>query len=80
MNDLRAATASIAESSESDHVTAAVDGNGTLTGLWIDNSISTLDSRTLATMITSTTQEAARLATGQRTRVMTTLQDGFGRV
>ena len=46
----------------------------------MDDSISTLDARTLATMITSTTQEAARLATEQRTRVMTTLQDGFGRV
>ncbi|MFC9832235.1 YbaB/EbfC family nucleoid-associated protein [Rhodococcus sp. NPDC127530] len=67
-------------SSESDQVTAEVDGNGTLTGLWMDDSISTLDARTLATMITSTTQEAARLATEQRTRVMTTLQDGFGKV
>ncbi|WP_257014378.1 hypothetical protein [Rhodococcus sp. ACPA1] len=46
----------------------------------MDHSISTLDARTLATMITSTTQEAARLATGQRTRGMTTLQDGFGKV
>ncbi|MFD9665802.1 YbaB/EbfC family nucleoid-associated protein [Rhodococcus sp. NPDC059968] len=67
-------------SSESDQVTAEVGGNGTLTGLWMDDSISTLDARTLATMITSTTQEAARLATEQRTRVMTTLQDGFGKV
>ncbi|ELB87824.1 YbaB/EbfC family nucleoid-associated protein [Rhodococcus opacus] len=67
-------------SSESDQVTAEVDGNGTLTGLWMDDSISTLDARTLATMITSTTQEAARLATEQRARVMTTLQDGFGKV
>jgi DNA-binding protein YbaB len=80
MNDLRAATASIAESSESDQVTAEVDGNGTLTGFWMDDSVSTLNARTLATVITSTTQEAARLATEQRTRVMTTLQDGFGRV
>ncbi|MDI9940843.1 MULTISPECIES: hypothetical protein [Rhodococcus] len=46
----------------------------------MDHSISTLEARTLATMITSTTQEAARLATGQRTRGMTTLQDGFGKV
>jgi len=67
-------------SSESDQVTAEVDGNGTLTGLWMDDSISALDARTLATMITSTTQEAARLATEQRTRVMTTLQDAFGKV
>lgn len=67
-------------SSESDQVTAEVDGNGTLTGLWMDDSISSLDARTLAAMITSTTQEAARLATEQRTRVMTALQDGFGRV
>ncbi|NDV07841.1 YbaB/EbfC family nucleoid-associated protein [Rhodococcus sp. IEGM 248] len=67
-------------SSKSDQVTAEVDGNGTLTGLWMDDSISTLDARTLATMITNTTQEAARLATEQRTRVMTTLQDGFGKV
>ncbi|BAH54559.1 MULTISPECIES: YbaB/EbfC family nucleoid-associated protein [Rhodococcus] len=67
-------------SSESDQVTAEVDGNGTLTGLWMDDSISSLDARTLAAMITSTTQEAARLATEQRTRVMTALQDGFGKV
>lgn len=67
-------------SSESDQVTAEVDGNGTLTGLWMDDSISRLDARTLAAMITSTTQEAARLATEQRTRVMTALQDGFGKV
>ncbi|MGV9868758.1 YbaB/EbfC family nucleoid-associated protein [Rhodococcus koreensis] len=67
-------------SSESDQVTAEVDGNGTLTGLWMDDSISSLDAHTLATMITSTTREAARLATEQRTRVMTALQDGFGRV
>ncbi|PBC52842.1 hypothetical protein CJ179_05840 [Rhodococcus sp. ACS1] len=67
-------------SSESDQVTAEVDGNGTLTGLWMDDSISSLDARTLAAMITSTTQEAARLATEQRTRVMAALQDGFGRV
>ncbi|WP_240960393.1 hypothetical protein [Rhodococcus sp. A14] len=46
----------------------------------MDHSISTLEAGTLATMITSTTQEAARLATGQRTRGMTTLQDGFGKV
>ncbi|MFD6061073.1 YbaB/EbfC family nucleoid-associated protein [Rhodococcus wratislaviensis] len=77
---LEGATASIAESSESDPVAAAVDGKGTLTDLWMDDSISTLNARTLATMITSTTQEAARLATGQRNRVMTTLQDGFGKV
>ncbi|MGW5148835.1 YbaB/EbfC family nucleoid-associated protein [Rhodococcus koreensis] len=67
-------------SSESDQVTAEVDGNGTLTGLWMDDSISSLDARTLAAMITSTTREAARLATELRTRVMTALQDGFGRV
>ncbi|QSE88895.1 YbaB/EbfC family nucleoid-associated protein [Rhodococcus pseudokoreensis] len=67
-------------SSESDQVTAEVDGNGTLTGLWMDDSISSLDARTLAAMITSTTQEAARLATEQRTRVMTALQEGFGNV
>ena len=66
--------------SESDQVTAEVDGNGALTGLWMDDSISSLDARTLAAMITSTTQEAARLATEQRTRVMTALQDGFGKV
>ncbi|AII04786.1 YbaB/EbfC family nucleoid-associated protein [Rhodococcus opacus] len=67
-------------SSESGQVTAEVDGNGTLTGLWMDDSISALDARTLATMITSTTQEAARLATERRTQVMTTLQDAFGKV
>ncbi|MFC9357119.1 YbaB/EbfC family nucleoid-associated protein [Rhodococcus sp. NPDC057014] len=67
-------------SSESDQVTAEVDGNGTLTGLWMDDSIASLDARTLAAMITNTSQEAARLAAEQRTRVMTALQDGFGRV
>ncbi|MFC9551026.1 YbaB/EbfC family nucleoid-associated protein [Rhodococcus sp. NPDC056960] len=75
---LRAITARA--SSESDQVTAEVDGNGTLTGLWMDDSISTLDARALATMITSTTREAARLATEQRTRVSSALQDGFGKV
>ncbi len=67
-------------SSESDQVTAEVDGNGNLTGLWMDDSISTLDARTLAALITSTTHEAARLATEQRTQVMKTLQDAFGTV
>ncbi|MFC0446688.1 YbaB/EbfC family nucleoid-associated protein [Rhodococcus jostii] len=75
---LRAVTARA--SSESDQVTAEVDGNGTLTGLWMDDSISSLDACTLAAMITSTTQEAARLAAEQRIQVMTTLQDGFGKV
>ncbi|MCQ4120305.1 YbaB/EbfC family nucleoid-associated protein [Rhodococcus tibetensis] len=67
-------------SSESDHVTAEVDGNGTLTGLWMNDSIAGLDSSALATLITSTTQEAARLATEQRTQVMTALHDAFGKV
>ncbi|AOW94405.1 hypothetical protein BFN03_04135 [Rhodococcus sp. WMMA185] len=67
-------------SSESDQVTAEVDGNGNLTGLWMDDSISTLDARTLAALITSTTHEAARLATEQRAQVMRALQDAFSKV
>ncbi|MFZ2172427.1 MAG: YbaB/EbfC family nucleoid-associated protein [Rhodococcus sp. (in: high G+C Gram-positive bacteria)] len=67
-------------SSESDQVTAEVDGNGTLTGLWMDDSISTIHSAALATLITTTAREAARQAAEQRTKVMTTLQDAFGKV
>ncbi|WP_213577231.1 YbaB/EbfC family nucleoid-associated protein [Rhodococcus sp. USK13] len=67
-------------SSESDHVTAEVDGNGTLTGLWMNDSIAGLDPVALATLITGTTQEAARLAAEQRSQVMTTLHDEFGKV
>lgn len=67
-------------SSEEDRVTAEVDGNGTLTGLWMTDAISTMDARALAEVITATTNEAARIATEKRIRVMTTLQESFENV
>lgn len=74
------ASITVRASSESDQVTVEVDGNGNLTGLWMDDSISTLDVRVLAALITSTSHEAARLADEQRALVMRRLQDAFGRV
>ncbi|QNG19492.1 YbaB/EbfC family nucleoid-associated protein [Rhodococcus triatomae] len=64
-------------SDEKDTVTAEVDGNGTLTGLWMDDSIATTDSRALGPLIVATVSEAARLATEQRMELMNRLQDGF---
>lgn len=63
--------------SKDDEVTAEVDGNGTLVGLWMNDSVTKLDARTVATLVTETSQAAATLASEQRMQVLTRLQDSF---
>lgn len=64
-------------SSKNDEVTAEVDGNGTLVGLWMNDSITTLDARTVSTLVTQTAQAAAAKASEQRMQVLTQLQGSF---
>lgn len=64
-------------SDDDDVVTAEVDGQGNLTGLWINDSIAQLDTRTVSELIIQTAAEAARLATEQRMELIRQLQEGF---
>lgn len=65
-------------SSDNHEVTAEVDGDGTLVGLWMNDAVTTLDARTVASLVTDTAQAAAAAASEQRMQVLTQLQDSFG--
>ncbi|NLU81838.1 YbaB/EbfC family nucleoid-associated protein [Rhodococcus sp. HNM0569] len=65
--------------SEGGEVTAEVDGNGALTGLWMDDAITRLDARAVEALVVSTAAEAARQATERRTKIMAALENGFER-
>ncbi|QBJ95413.1 YbaB/EbfC family DNA-binding protein [Rhodococcus sp. ABRD24] len=64
-------------SSEDGRVRAEVDGHGTLTGLWLSESLLDVDARALAQTITHTAHRAAAAAAEERIRVTTALYDMF---
>ena len=59
-------------------VTAEVDGNGALTGLWLAEGITQRPAREVGPLITWASQEAARRASDQRSAVLARLNAGFG--
>ncbi|NLG56463.1 MAG: YbaB/EbfC family nucleoid-associated protein [Rhodococcus sp.] len=62
---------------DDDIVTAEVDGMGTLTGLWIDDSIANSDARTVSALIIATANQASLNATTQRAALLSQLQEGL---
>lgn len=59
-------------------VTAEVDGNGTLTGLWLEESITAKPANEVGPSITSAAHEAARIAGERRAQVIDRLNNAFG--
>jgi DNA-binding protein YbaB len=58
-------------------ITAEVDGNGALSGLWLAESVTEMQARELGRLITSACQQAAAVAGEQRSKILATLNDGF---
>ena len=59
-------------------VTAQVDGNGALTGLWLDESITNMPASQVGPLITWAGQQAAQQAAEQRAQIVERLNAGFG--
>ena len=59
-------------------VTAQVDGNGALTGLWFDESITNMQAKDVGPLITWAGHQAAVKAAEQRAKIVARLNEGFG--
>lgn len=58
-------------------VTAEVDGNGALVGLWLDESITEKAAKDVGELITAVSQQAAQLAAQKRAEVLDRLNAAF---
>lgn len=58
-------------------VTAEVDGNGALVGLWLDETISAMSPKDVGAAITQACQHAAGLAGQRRAEVLSRLNEAF---
>ncbi|MBJ8347374.1 YbaB/EbfC family nucleoid-associated protein [Antrihabitans sp. YC2-6] len=58
-------------------VTAEVDGNGALVGLWLDEAVGGMAPNAVGAAITQACQQAAGLAGQRRAAVLTRLNDAF---
>ncbi|EOM75442.1 YbaB/EbfC family DNA-binding protein [Rhodococcus rhodnii] len=58
-------------------VTAEVDGNGALVGLWIDDAVARHDAAHVAMLVTQTASRAAADASAHREQLMATFADDF---
>lgn len=64
-------------SADDGSVTAEVDGNGALVGLWLDESITEKTAKDVGELITSASQQAALLASEKRAAVLDRLNAAF---
>ncbi len=64
-------------STDDGSVTADVDGNGALVGLWLDESITEKAAKDVGELITAASQEAAQLAAQKRAEVLDRLNAAF---
>ena len=58
-------------------VTAEVDGNGALTGLWLEEAITGVPARDVGPLIVATCHRAAQAAGARRAEVLTNLNQAF---
>ncbi|WP_235916297.1 YbaB/EbfC family nucleoid-associated protein [Antrihabitans cavernicola] len=58
-------------------VTAEVDGNGALTGLWLDESISEMSAKDVSKLITWASHQAAQLTGVERGKILESLNSTF---
>lgn len=64
-------------STDDGSVTADVDGNGALVGLWLDESITEKAAKDVGELITAASQQAAQLAAQKRAEVLDRLNAAF---